>query len=109
MPLILHYRGDRSSFDERHLVGPDVGDGFLKPVHAQYDLATDRTTVTFQHLLKENWPMPALVLAARILRDKMGLLYAEATMGSTVALRKLGVTDQVAAIMAATEAAKEQE
>lgn len=103
MPLVLHYRGDRRALDNSVLVGPDMGGGFLKPVSADYDPRNNRTTVTFQHLLREKWPPQAIVLAGKVLHDKLQLLYAEARWGSRKALDRLGITAQVAAIHEALE------
>jgi hypothetical protein len=60
---VLHYAGDRTQFDPNHLIGPDFGGGFLKPVDAEYDSDTDQTTIVFQFLLHDKWPREAHMLS----------------------------------------------
>jgi hypothetical protein len=76
-----HYRGDRRNFDEMHLVGPDFGHGFLKPVEAEYDPETDVTTIRFEHLRRQLWPPHAALVAMQHIQKQQVLELAMAMAG----------------------------
>lgn len=102
----LHYQGDRTDCDRNHLVGPDMGDGFLKPVAAEYDPLTDITNVRFAHLLRDRWPLVAVAAAGEVAKQRIALLFAEANLGSRRAKDRLGITMHAKAIDDALAAAQ---
>jgi len=83
------YNGDRRDFDSNHLVGPDFGHGWLKPVEAQYDRDTDRTLIRFEHLRRQLWPPQAVLLAMQHIQKEQVLLLAEARAGNRKAINKI--------------------
>jgi hypothetical protein len=86
---IAHYRGDRRRFDEKHLVGPDFGHGFLKPVDAEYDPAADITTIRFEHLRRELWPSTARIVAMQAIQKRQVMQLARARLGCREAINNI--------------------
>jgi hypothetical protein len=84
-----HYRGDRRNFDEKHLVGPDFGNGFLKPVDADYDPITDMTTIRFEHLRRELWSPEARIVAMQAIQKRQVMQLAKARMGFRKAINDI--------------------
>jgi hypothetical protein len=84
-----HYRGDRRGFDEMHLVGPDFGHGFLKPVEAEYNSETDTTTIRFEHLRRQLWPPEAAIIAMQHIQKGQVLQLAEAMAGKRKAINDI--------------------
>ncbi len=56
MSNVLHYRGDCTDFDPDQIMGPDLHGAYYRPVSADYDATTDRTTMQFR-------PIPPAELA----------------------------------------------
>lgn len=87
----LNYRGDRRRFDPHHIVGPSFYDDMLVPVRAEYDEAADRTTITFERLLRELWPPQAVTYAGICLHQRQQYL---------LTLAKAGHRDSISRLMA---------
>lgn len=44
----LNYPGDRRNFDPDYLVGPNGHGEYYRPVSAEYDAESDRTTIEYE-------------------------------------------------------------
>lgn len=85
----LTYPGNRVLFDGNHLVGPDFGDGWLKPVEAEYDPAADTTTIRFESLRKQLWPPEATLIAMQTIQKRQVLQLAAAKAGNRKAINDI--------------------
>lgn len=85
----LNYRGDRRNYDPNHLVGPDLGYAFLKPVHAEYDAAQDITSITFHTLLQDKLPKAAILFGGKCLAAQQQRLLFLARAGDPQAMADL--------------------
>jgi hypothetical protein len=83
------YRGNRVLYDQMHLVGPDFGHGFLKPVEAEYDPATDTTLIRFEHLRRQLWPPQAAMVAMQHIQKEQVLQLAMALKGHRKSINKI--------------------
>lgn len=75
----LHYPGDQRGFDPDHILGPDVFGAHYRPAAADYDPATDVTTLTLV-------PIPPAELTERAQKRFTELLAVAAT---TISVRAL--------------------
>lgn len=85
----MNYPGDRTNFDGNHLVGPDFGDGWLKPVEAEYNPECHTTRIRFESLRKQLWPPQALLLSMQNIQKRQVLQLAEAKAGSRTAINDM--------------------
>jgi hypothetical protein len=71
----LHYRGGCTGFDPEHVMGPDMFGANYRATAAEYDLESDRTTLTLV-------PIPPDQLQQRMLADfaKLGADYQISTL-----------------------------
>lgn len=85
----LNYRGDCRNFDPMHLVGPDLGYAFLKPVDAVYDPMADMTTIRFETLLADKLPKRAILFGAKCLHEEQQRLLTLAKAGHRESINRL--------------------
>lgn len=65
MPEVLHYRGYRIPFYGDHMLGPDMDRRYLAPKRADYDPATDVTTLTLRPIMPAEFRERVTALAEK--------------------------------------------